>query len=358
MIMFFQNLLKATPLIVLTLLNLNALHANAGGVSGGGGDASESQFGEIRNDLLRWIQEGGAHELQLPTHVSHEHYRTAMERVLAPHAVIVSFVTTAQESDPANRNPELRVTVDSQPKTCRGFISTVDSRPHILCNIERFANTQPAEQYRLVHHEFAGLAGVEQNIGASSDYQISSQLSEFLVPEVVLRLAVRRNQARGTRQIILENEQLSQTSCVARGSYSDGTRFTCRINYTLAYTPSTRDTWQFNTVIGGFTCILDDSNIVQFRGRLDQVYEAPYSVAVYQGSREVVPNRTDHALIIRSSRPNPNGSPELFIAQPKFATFGWDAQRRSYGSQLRVLYQNGNGRYQWLESSCENFDVN
>jgi hypothetical protein len=197
MIMFFQNLLKATPLIVLTLLNLNALHANAGGVSGGGGDASESQFGEIRNDLLRWIQEGGAHELQLPTHVSHEHYRTAMERVLAPHAVIVSFVTTAQESDPANRNPELRVTVDSQPKTCRGFISTVDSRPHILCNIERFANTQPAEQYRLVHHEFAGLAGVEQNIGASSDYQISSQLSEFLVPEVVLRLAVRRNQARG-----------------------------------------------------------------------------------------------------------------------------------------------------------------
>jgi hypothetical protein len=185
-----KSVLKWMPFLVMTALNLHALVAQAheGGVSGGGGDASEARVNEIREDILNWISQGGAQSLTLPSRLNLEQYQSQMTAVLAPQAVVVSFVTQAQEA--ATTDPELKVTVDGQPKTCRGFISVTDQRPHVLCNTERFAATGEAEQYRLIHHEYAGLAGVELNNGAASDYEISRQLTNYLVPEIRLRLAV------------------------------------------------------------------------------------------------------------------------------------------------------------------------
>lgn len=172
-----------------SLLNLPVAFAGVG--AGGGGDAtSEMRIDEIRADLLKWISEGGARGLALPPSVTYESYASGMGKVLPRHAVVIGTVTLAEEA--ATQDEELKVSVNGQFKTCRGFISVKDSLPHILCNTERFAATAAPKQYRLIHHEYAGLAAVEHNRGASSDYGISDQISDYLVPETVLRLSVKK----------------------------------------------------------------------------------------------------------------------------------------------------------------------
>ncbi len=194
----------------LVAIQHNAIARQEGGGStgvGGGGDASERRVDEIRADIMKWIGEGGARGLSLPPEIKYETYLFEMEKVLAPHAVIVSFVSTAQES--RTRNPELQVIVNGQPKTCRGFQSKKDRSLHVLCNIERFAGTSEAEQYRLIHHEYAGLAGLERNIGASSDYVISNQLTDYLVPETVLRLSVNKREMPQPKQRVKQSFTLN-----------------------------------------------------------------------------------------------------------------------------------------------------
>jgi len=50
----------------------------------------------------------------------------------------------------------------------------------------------------LIHHEYAGLAGIEKNDGAASDYEISDQLTDFLEKTSVLRLAVKGTSSKVT----------------------------------------------------------------------------------------------------------------------------------------------------------------
>ncbi len=77
------------------------------------------------------------------------------------------------------------------PKTCRGFYSKKNGAPHIICNIARFEDTSDADQYRLIHHEFAGLVSVEKNVGAASDYEISNQITDQLEEYRSVRLPVK-----------------------------------------------------------------------------------------------------------------------------------------------------------------------
>ena len=45
----------------------------------------------------------------------------------------------------------------------------------------------------MIHHEFAGLANAEKNIGASSDYFLSDQITKSLTQTVTLKLAVKKS---------------------------------------------------------------------------------------------------------------------------------------------------------------------
>ena len=166
-----------------------SLSSAVGPGEGGGGDGTEIRVDEIRADILRWINAGGGSALQLPEGLTLADYKTAMTKSLKPGAVQVGFVTTKQEAN--SSDPELKVSVAGQPKTCRGFLSKKDHLPHILCNKERFEAEGNAKQYQLIHHEYAGLAGVEKNIGAKSDYRISNQITDdSFEPTTVLRLAI------------------------------------------------------------------------------------------------------------------------------------------------------------------------
>jgi hypothetical protein len=167
------SLVMATSLIV-------SLPLWAGTESGGGGDASEERVNEIRSDLLTWVKNGGAKGLVLPSDISYEEYYSEMANILTPQKVVISFAAN-------------EVSVNGVAKTCRGYFSKSDSRQHIECNIARFQNTSETDQYKLIHHEFAGLANIEKNDGAASDYQLSSQITDFLSRQTVLKLAVKKN---------------------------------------------------------------------------------------------------------------------------------------------------------------------
>jgi hypothetical protein len=170
-----------------------------GGLQGGGGDAIvEPRINEIRLDILKWIAQGGSASLRLPLGISHDDYVNKMNSILAQNVVVIEATDS-------------KVLVNGSEKTCKGYVSAQDQRPHILCNTARFVSAletmkslgsldPETAQYQLVHHEFAGLVGLEKNDGASSDYSISVQMAAHLENVTVKRLAV-------ARSIELQNDQ-------------------------------------------------------------------------------------------------------------------------------------------------------
>ncbi len=183
---------KVLSLVMLAGLMVQSSFAGIegeGSKGGGGGDArTEGRIDEIRADILKWIEQGGFRSLMLSNGVSHESYAKTMGDFLRPQEVVVTAIKTNEENP---NDEELNTRVNGQPKTCKGFFSKKDQRPHILCNVERFWETSESDQYRLVHHEYAGLAMLEKNIGAASDYSISKQITDYLEMTAVLRLAVK-----------------------------------------------------------------------------------------------------------------------------------------------------------------------
>jgi hypothetical protein len=182
------------------------------GQEGGGGDPTEIRVDEIRSDLLAWIKKGGANGLELRS-LSVAEYESRMSEILQPKQVQVTFV----END-ASADEELRVIVDGKPKTCRGFISVKDHRRHIVCNIPRFKSISDAEEYKLIHHEFAGLAGVEHNDGATSDYEISKQITDFLTEKKELKLGLKKKQIMQVDQTQVMNFNRDSFKGLPKGS--------------------------------------------------------------------------------------------------------------------------------------------
>ncbi len=188
----------ALKLLLLLLAILSSLSVSAESKEGGGGDAEEAKVNEIREDLLNWIKSGGHLELKYPADLTPAIYEEKMTRILAPKAVLVAFVENDNSSD-----PELRVSVEGVPKTCRGFISR-KKKPSMVCNINRFRATPNAAQYRLIHHEYAGLVLAERNDGAASDYELSNQLTEYF--QVTSNLTLKLSSTKGN--ILSEKTEL------------------------------------------------------------------------------------------------------------------------------------------------------
>lgn len=179
-----MSMIKIISPLILVCAMISSVPAIAkskrGTESGGGGDASELRVNEIRADIYNWIKKGKAKKLILTNDLSYDDYESKMMNILEAQVVIVGFVEKDSRDD-----QELQVSVHGVPKTCRGFTSTKDLMPHMLCNISRFNKTSESELYKLIHHEYAGLAGIELNDGAASDYSISSQVTDVKKSNVV-----------------------------------------------------------------------------------------------------------------------------------------------------------------------------
>lgn len=165
----FKNSNWKSRLLFLAIIATHSISAHAGGgVSIGGGDLCEDRIKVIGADLLDWIRQGGPDALNLPAGISVEQYSSKMIEVIQK--TKIRCVGAHDLGYP--------VEVDGTPKTCR-----FDKRAHetrITCDFQKFRFLSVSDRYVLIHHEYAGLSGIEQPKGDDSTYEVSNQISEFL----------------------------------------------------------------------------------------------------------------------------------------------------------------------------------
>lgn len=157
-----------TALIVSSLVFVLTAHATK--VVTNAGDPNEPKFKEIALNIQQWIESGNADKILLPADISLERYKREMLNAL--------------------RN--YHIAFDGAKKTCANHVDAVGEN-RISCDSAKFDETLKRsvdDTYRLIHHEFAGLAGLEVNQNEDSDYRISNQISGFLQFAVVKRLPV------------------------------------------------------------------------------------------------------------------------------------------------------------------------
>src|SRR5262249_28121354 len=87
--------------------------------------------------------------------------------------------------------------VNGKAKECRNYVDSKQEN-RIVCDLGKFySNLREPEndsvQYKIAHHEFATLAGLEVPREADSQYWISDQVTGFLENQTVRRLAIRPN---------------------------------------------------------------------------------------------------------------------------------------------------------------------
>lgn len=164
--------MKQIMLALLVGIGTSIVYANE---KGNGGDICELRFKTVREDIHSWVLNGGAAGLTLPNGLSRDQFNLGMLNA-------ITKATTSCTDDV--------IIVNSAEKTCRNYFNGA-GQPQILCNVKRFLATAEADQYLLVHHEYAGVAGFEINRGAESDYTISSQITGFLENQVVKKLVVK-----------------------------------------------------------------------------------------------------------------------------------------------------------------------
>ena len=134
------------------------------GTEGHGGDAQEIRFIDVAHSIAGWISSEKAQQLKLPVGITYEQYKIAM--------------LTKLENFHINFTDKV-VTVNGAEKTCKNWINA-ENENQIQCNTSRFIANQVDDIYRLVHHEFAGLAGFESGQGKDSNYEISDQIYAFI----------------------------------------------------------------------------------------------------------------------------------------------------------------------------------
>ncbi len=153
--------------------------ASKGGEGSGGGDLCEDRIKLIRDDLKSWIFKGGPRGLTLPAEISAESYSESM----------IDSIKNARVKCVGAGDRDYPVAIDRTPKVCKFENSA--SGGQIICDYRKFLVTPEADQYVLVHHEYAGLSGIEMPNRDDSHYEISNQISGYLEDQVVNKLAIK-----------------------------------------------------------------------------------------------------------------------------------------------------------------------
>jgi hypothetical protein len=176
-----RNVYRNLAFVAFAILTANTFAsqshaAHEGGSSPGGGDMCEDRIKLIRDDIGAWINKGGPASLKLPAGITVSDYSQR----------IASAISKAQIECVTQGDQHYPVEVFGRPKVCR----FEPSENLITCDFVKFNSTNEVEQYRLIHHELAGLAGLELPDRADSHYGISNQITSFLKNEIVKRLAI------------------------------------------------------------------------------------------------------------------------------------------------------------------------
>lgn len=168
-----------------SLKNISRMQKNqflreGGVVNGGGGDLCEDRIKTIRADIKSWIEKSGSDALQLPSGMTTHQYNQGM----------LDAISKAKIKCVASGDRDYPVEVQGAAKVCKFRVSGANSQ--ITCDFNKFQSMTESDQYILIHHEYAGIAGLENPNGSESFYDISNQITDYLVDQVVKRLAVKR----------------------------------------------------------------------------------------------------------------------------------------------------------------------
>ncbi len=193
-----MNYLKTISLF-LTITPTLAL-AQGGGVTGGG-DPCKNLIDQQREAIRGWILRDEASTIDFSKakikglgYFEEENktsYKTKMLEVLEPGRVIVTcYLDPARqgnsqaESVVSKTGVAYRAITIGSPATNTACINYEDEsgHSHIDCNYDSILNedARGALDFKLTHHEFASIAGIEERTGTSiSDFSISNQLSNY-----------------------------------------------------------------------------------------------------------------------------------------------------------------------------------
>lgn len=159
----------------------------AGHEIGNGGDGCENKINEISNELEAWLVDGKYHGLILPEKLTEESYQKSMLS-----AIKESIVSCIDE----------KILIGKSEKTCINFIDE-NGKARINCNRVRIEHTNSELLYKIVHHEYAGIAGLEINNNEYSDeisnYKLTNQLTEFMEEQMVVKLGIKGTSTLKTR---------------------------------------------------------------------------------------------------------------------------------------------------------------
>lgn len=169
--------------LLLTLITLSSLNLFAN-EKGNGGDICENRIKIIRNNISSWILKGGAEELELSQMgITLQAYKEKM----------LEKIKSTKISCPSEQ-----VFIGKAEKTCKNFVDGKGTT-RLVCNANRFNGIMSEEdEYRLIHHEYAGIAGLEVNQGEGPDYEesnyfISNQIAALIENELVKRLPIKNS---------------------------------------------------------------------------------------------------------------------------------------------------------------------
>lgn len=183
-----KPLIKTSLPILLTLLSTLSAFAQSQG-AGNGGDPNElaeftgsngqhlDSWSAVRQDFIRWLEKDKYLELELGG-INKAEFKTKM---------LDAFRSTKIQWD------DLPITVDGTPRPCENFTDLQNVR-RIHCNQTNYAsamkNYDSETQYKMIGHEYFGVAGYEPNSYGVSDYPLSNQISKKLKEVTIKRLVV------------------------------------------------------------------------------------------------------------------------------------------------------------------------
>ena len=143
-------------LLLATAVNLclSSSFATAGEGATNGGDICENKLSSIVLDIEGWIQNNGGKQLSFTNGLTSEEYKSKMLEAI--------------EGNPIIKCQTEELLFGSAEKTCLN--TSNNGNAEIVCNLKRIESSNIEEKYRIIHHEIAGLAGIEVNETESSDY--------------------------------------------------------------------------------------------------------------------------------------------------------------------------------------------
>ncbi len=205
--------MKLIILLFLSLVFQTVIAETTTSGTRGGGDLCENRIKIIRDDLLDWISKGGPNSLKLPIEISVGQYKNDMTNVLS--TATIECVGKGDHGYPVEINGISKVCVFDSGKN------------NIVCDFSKFTNTNESDQYVLIHHEYAGLANIEIPNVSNSNYNVSNQISGYLVDLVIKKLAVKPHlqAVEGVKRIALLRKgeindvgaMLDNANCEAQG---------------------------------------------------------------------------------------------------------------------------------------------